>query len=231
MLPGQTVQPLDRRVDELGVGREGDVLGLHGGVDGDARQIARAQRSAVVRHAQTLGQQQLEFVAQSLAPVAQPRTLVREGVLEELLAGKELEVRVLDPPLAHLLVRQRVDVLEQQQADHEARRHGRPALLAVQRRDLAVDPRPVDLGCQADQLVLGVDDLIEPGSEQIARSRRLTLLRPHRSPHPMRLKNHASPLEGIPFAESNRKVPSLPTPKPCNLKPALAPDTDSRSTD
>ena len=105
VLAGQAVEPLDGGMHELGVGREGDVLGLHGGVDRDADQIARAQRSARVRHAQALGQQQLELVTQSLTPVAQPRALVREGVLEELLASKELEVWVLDPTLAHLFVR------------------------------------------------------------------------------------------------------------------------------
>ena len=83
----------------------GKVIFLGGRVERDADQIARAQRSARVRHAQALGQQQPEFVAQPLTPVAQPRALVREGVLEELLASKELEVWVLDPPLAHIFVR------------------------------------------------------------------------------------------------------------------------------
>jgi len=64
-----------------------------------------AQRPARMRHAQPLGQQQPEFVAQPLTPVAQPRALVRESVLEELLASKELEVWVLYPTLAHIFVR------------------------------------------------------------------------------------------------------------------------------
>jgi hypothetical protein len=38
------LSPLDRRVQRPGVGREGDVLGLHGGVDGDPRQVPGAQR-------------------------------------------------------------------------------------------------------------------------------------------------------------------------------------------
>jgi len=41
---------------------------------------------------------------------------------------------------------------------------------------LPTDPGPVDPGRQANQLVPGVDDLIEPGSEQIIRLRRLALL-------------------------------------------------------
>ena len=36
VLLGDTVEPIDRRMQQLGVGREGDVLGLHGGVDGEA---------------------------------------------------------------------------------------------------------------------------------------------------------------------------------------------------
>jgi hypothetical protein len=59
-------------------------------------------------------------------------------------------------------------VFEQQQPDHEPGLNPRPALVAVERRDLAVDPLPVDLACELHQLVLHVDDLLEPGSEQIA---------------------------------------------------------------
>jgi hypothetical protein len=44
-----------------------------------------------MRHPQALGQQQLQSVAEPLAPVAQVRALVREGVLEELLAGEVLK--------------------------------------------------------------------------------------------------------------------------------------------
>ena len=39
---GQTVEALDRRVQQLGVGREGDGLGLRRGADRDPRQIARS---------------------------------------------------------------------------------------------------------------------------------------------------------------------------------------------
>ena len=40
-------------------------------------------------------------------------------MLEELLAGEVLEIRIVDPTLADLLIGQRKDVLEQQQTDHE----------------------------------------------------------------------------------------------------------------
>ena len=39
MLLGQMIDPLDRRMQQLGVGREADGLGLHRGIDRDPRQI------------------------------------------------------------------------------------------------------------------------------------------------------------------------------------------------
>ena len=46
--------------------------------------------------------------------MAQVGSLMRKLVLEELLAGEVLEIGVVDPAFAHLLVRQTEDVLEQQ---------------------------------------------------------------------------------------------------------------------
>src|SRR5438309_1516351 len=112
--------------------------------------------------------------------MAQVRALVREGVLKELLAGEELEIRVVNPALANALIGQPVSVLEQQQADHKPGLDSGPAILAVERRDLAVDPVPIDLAGELNQLLLHVDDLVQPGPEQIARSRRPVLLRSHR---------------------------------------------------
>jgi hypothetical protein len=124
--------------------------------------------------------------------MAQVRALKREGVLEELLAGEELEIRVMDPALAHPLIGQPVNVLEQQQPDHEAGLDPdpRPAVLAVERRDLAVDPVPIDLAGQQNQPVLHVNDLVQPRPEQVIRSRRLALLRPHR---PLRCATQSRP--------------------------------------
>src|SRR6185503_17437538 len=112
--------------------------------------------------------------------MAQVRAFVRESVPEKLFAGEELEIRVVDPALAHPLIGQPVNMLEQQQPDHEPGLDPRPAVRAVERRDLAVDPVPVDLASEQNQLVLQVDDLVQPRPEQIVRSRRLVLLRPHR---------------------------------------------------
>src|ERR1700691_188386 len=112
--------------------------------------------------------------------MAQVRALVREGVLGELFAGEELEIRVVDRALEYPFIRQPINMLEQQQPDHEAGLDPWPAVLAVERRDLAVDPVPIDLAGKQNQLVLRVDDLVQPRPEQIVRSRRLVLLRSHR---------------------------------------------------
>ena len=133
-----------------------------------------------MRHPQALGQQQVELIAQPLAPVAEVRALVRESVLEEGLAGEVLEIGVVDPALAHAFIGQSKHVLEQQQADHEAALDAGSALVAVERRDHTVDPRPVDLAGELHQLVPHIDYLVEPGPEQIAFPDRLLLLRPHR---------------------------------------------------
>src|SRR5262249_11404285 len=101
----------------LRIGWEGDVLGLHGGIDRDPRQILHPQRAA----------------------------LVRKLVLEELLSGEVLEVWIIDPAFAHAFVGQSVNMLEQKKPDHKLCRNSWPATVAVQRRDLAVDELPVDL--------------------------------------------------------------------------------------
>src|SRR5271166_2158717 len=125
-----------------------------------------------MRHPQAFSEQKLQLVAEPLAPMAQVRALVRERMLEE---------RIVDPAIARLFVGQGEDVLEKQQPDHEAALDAGPTLLAVKRRDLAVEPLPVELLRKLHQLVPHVDDLVEPRSEQIARPRRCPLPRPHRT--------------------------------------------------
>jgi hypothetical protein len=58
-------------MQELGIGRERDVLGLHGGVDRNPLEITTSQCAGHVCHAQALGQEKFQLVAEPLAPVAQ----------------------------------------------------------------------------------------------------------------------------------------------------------------
>ena len=89
-------------------------------------------------------------------------------MLEELFPGETLEIRIMHPALAYAFVGKSVNVLEQQKTDHEAGRDPGPTLVAVERRNLAIDPRPVELACELHQLMLHIDDLLEPCPEQIA---------------------------------------------------------------
>ena len=103
---GKPREPSDRRVQQSGVGWEADRLGLHGGVDRDPLEVLRAQRPTVMGDPQALGQKKLELIAEALAPMAQVRTLVRKGMLEELFPGEVLEIRIIDPAIAHLFIGQ-----------------------------------------------------------------------------------------------------------------------------
>src|SRR6476469_5996562 len=179
-----------------------------------------------MRYPQAFCQQQLQLVAQPLAPMAQVRAFVRKLVLEKLLSGEVLEIRIMHPALADTLVGQSVDVLEQQQPDHESGLNSRPAFVAVERRDLAVDPLPFNLACKQHQLVLHVDDLLEPRSEQIARSRRLMLLRPHRS---LRCSHRITPADSRKSSKRNCKLSAAQILKPSNLKTIGDAKSDSRS--
>ena len=77
------------------------------------------------------GEQEFQLAAEPLSPMAEVGTLVREFVLEKLKPGELLEIRIVDPALADLLIRQAVNVLEQQQPNHETA------------------PDPADLRCRA----------------------------------------------------------------------------------
>src|SRR5262249_57967498 len=67
------------------------------------------------------------------------------------------------------------------------------------------------------QLVLQVDDLIQPGAKQIAFPRCLRLLRSHPSP-PLRRRNHDRRFEGI-FKIKNASFRALKPQKPAISKP------------
>src|SRR5215469_9397998 len=158
--------------------------------------------------------------------MAQVRAFVRKLVLEKLLSGEVLEIRIMHPALADTLVGQSVDVLEQQQPNYEPGLNPGPPFIAVKRRDLAVDPLPFDLACKQHQLVLHVDDLLEPRSEQIARSCRLMLLRPHRS---LRCSHRITSTDSRKSLKRNCKLSSVQILKPCDLKTAGDSISHSRS--
>jgi len=69
-------------------------------------------------------------------------------------------------------------------------------LFAAELRDLAIDPVPLDLVAKLYQLVLLVDDLLDPLPKQIVFIRRLRLLllhRPLRCDHRIMARNSTKP--------------------------------------
>src|SRR5438067_3316376 len=76
------------------------------------------------------------------------------------------------------------------------------------------------------QLAPHVDDLVQLRAEQITRSCRLVLLRPHRS---LRYGDRITLLDSRESRKRNCKLPAPQTLKPCNLKSPKPPENNSRS--
>ena len=89
---GQPHQPLARPVDQLGIGREHDVLGLHGGVDDHPPCILRLHCPGPDRDRKALLQQRHDLVlTHALAPARHRGAVEWQLVPEERLAAKILE--------------------------------------------------------------------------------------------------------------------------------------------
>lgn len=104
MFPGRFAKLADRPLKELGIGREGDVLRLYRGIDGDAGQIALLQGAGVVGNPQAFVQKNIQAVVDALSPMAPVGAPMRQFVLEKFLAGEVLEIGVVHPALPDLFV-------------------------------------------------------------------------------------------------------------------------------
>ena len=210
---GQPHQPLARPMHQLGVGRERHRLRLHRRVDDDLGEVRGLRRAGARRRVQALLDQRDELLlAHPLAPARQRRAVERQLVPEELLAAEELEIRVLDPALAELLVGQVVRVLEDRQPRHQPRRQRRLAgLVRIDRAEPLLQKAPVDRRGQLRQRMAQVDDLVEPGAEKIVLTAVPTLLRPHREslPSPLR-RQRITPRRPTQFARSRPARPRKP---------------------
>ena len=213
---GQLHQLLAGPVQQLGVGREGNVLRLHRGVDNDARELRRLHRAGLGRDRQALLQQRLQpLLAHAVAPVGHRGAIERQPVLEKLLAAEVLVIRVLDPPLAHHFVAEIVGVLENREPRHQPGRQRRPAgAVGVNRAELLFQKSPVDRPRQLRQRVVHVDDLVEPRTKQILLAAFPPLPWPHRTLRQsrVRVENHGLRFEGIPnlnLQENRRRNPNF----------------------
>jgi hypothetical protein len=127
------------------------------------------------------------LLAHAVAPARQRRTIEHQPVLEELLAAEVLVIGVFDPPLAQNFVGQVVSVLEDRKPRHQARRQRRPAgVVVVNLAEPLFQKAPVHGAPQRHKRMLHVDDLIEPGAEQILLSGLATLWWPHQMPRQCR---------------------------------------------
>ena len=147
--------PFSRAVERPRVGREPDVLLLHGRVDINPLEVLRLSDLVAdgrgerlrnhVRHAD---------LPRPLAPPAHDRLVRRWLVLEELAAAEVLPVGVLDPVVQHLLVAQVEHVLQKREPDHHPHGDRRtPVVLAVGRLEHFLKPLPVNRLLQQDEFV------------------------------------------------------------------------------
>ena len=105
------------------VGRMGDRLWLHRGIDRHPLQVLGTDGASLVRHRQTfLEQRDQLLLAEPLAPMRHRRSIERQPVAEAQLAAEVLVIGVLDPARAQHLVREIVHVLQDEQAGHQPRR-------------------------------------------------------------------------------------------------------------
>jgi len=169
LFPGQPVQPLDRPQEQVAVGRMRDGFRLRGGVDGHPAHLRRLHRARLLGRSQGLGDQRLELLGpDTAAPHRHRGPIERQLRLEIGLAAEILEVGVLQPLPAHLLVRKPARVLDQMQRHHQSRRQPGSPLLGVERPERLVEAPPVDQPRQPHELVAHVDQVVEPVAEQLA---------------------------------------------------------------
>ena len=175
-------QSFARPMHKLRVGRKGDRLRLHRGVDDHAREVRWSRRADARRRREALLDQRRELLlAHALSPARQRRAVEGRFVLKELLAAEQLKIRVLDPALAQSLVRQVMHRLEDRQARHEPGRQRRmTGLVRMDRPEPLLEKPSVDGAGELRQRVGHVDDLVEPRPEQVVLSALPPLLRPHR---------------------------------------------------
>ena len=135
---------------------------------------------------QALLKQRHELVfAHALAPARHRGAIERQLVLEEFLTTEQLIICILQPALAQPLVGEIVHVLEDRDPSHEPRRQWRMArTIGVHRTEAPLEKAPVDRGRQLCRRVVHVDDLVEPGAEQILRTAVASLFRSHPN-HPL----------------------------------------------
>ncbi len=204
VLLGEADEPLARPVQKLRIRRMGHVLRLHGRVHHGRREVGWLQRSGLRRNRKALLDQRVEpLLAHALPPARQRRAVEGKRVLEELLAAKVLEIRVLQPGFAQPLVRQVLAVLQDAKPRHQSRWQGRAAgTVRIDGAELLFEKSPIDPLRQPHARMAHVYDLVEPRLEQIVLARLLPL--PWLHPRPRMRISVACGGECRPILQENR---------------------------
>jgi hypothetical protein len=186
---------------ELGVGRKGDRLRLDGGVDDDFGEVCGLGCAGPRRDREALlDQRRQPFLTHPLAPARQRRAVEGQFVPEELFAAEELIIRILDPARAQILIGEIVHGLEDRKPSHQARRQRRlSSLVGIDRAEPLLEKAPVDRPAELGEWVIRVDDLVEPGPEEIV----LPAVPPLPGPHRITLRQADAETESRPNAPIN----------------------------
>ena len=140
-----------------------DRLGLHRGVHDDL--VQTEFRDGSRGHACGDGglQQPLHaFLADALTPAGHLAGIDGQCVLEELLTAKVLPVRVLDPTVDRLFIRQTFEMFEVVQTCHQSDGHGGPPVVgAIQRAEFLCQAIPGNHPGQADHFVVHVQSQLK----------------------------------------------------------------------
>lgn len=173
--PGDADALVHHLPTQLGVGREGDVLLLHGNLASSS--VLVHDNLGLLRVLAVEPDRLLEDLPRPRPPdaVAEVHKLARVeggGMLEDGLAREVLPVGALHPAGRHVLVGLVVQLPQYQEPRHPADGVGGPPGVRGQGAELALEESPIDLGAQAAQLMGRVDHLHRHGFEHV----RLTLV-------------------------------------------------------
>jgi hypothetical protein len=146
VLACKPAEDLHATMEQLAVGWVRHRLRLDGSVDGDAFEVLRPCGPGALCGGERLGEQQFELLgADALAPAGHGGAVQRQGVLEVALAAEQLDIGAVEKARAGGIVGEAVHVLDQVQADHEARRQPRTAdAFAIKRAEGGGKAVPVD---------------------------------------------------------------------------------------
>lgn len=150
---GEPDQNFPAAMIETRIQRMRDRLRLHGGVHADTFEAARLHCTRRHRRLHGHREQQLHALrADALAPARERARIDRQPVLQIVEAAEELPIRVLDPALAQLLVREVVGVLEIAETDHQPCRFaGTTGGLVIERPERGLETLPLDQSRQTQQ--------------------------------------------------------------------------------